>query len=88
LPNIKSAKKRVKVIKNKTLINTVRKSALKTSLKKCSAAIENKDEQTKEILNQTISAIDRAAKKNLLHKNKAARKKSQLVKAYNTAFSS
>ena len=87
MPNIKSAKKRVKVIKAKTYINTIRKSSLKTSLKKCKLAIENKDDSANTLLNETISLIDRASKNNIMHKNTAARKKSQLTKAFNSMAS-
>ncbi|MEN8906075.1 MAG: 30S ribosomal protein S20 [Clostridiales bacterium] len=88
MPNIKSAKKRVNVIKSKTLVNTIRKSDLKTSLKKCQQSIANKEENSKDLLKSTICAIDRAAKKNLIHNNKASRQKSQLTKAYNASFNS
>ncbi|MEG2003554.1 MAG: 30S ribosomal protein S20, partial [Clostridia bacterium] len=43
MPNIKSAKKRVKVTKAKTLQNKRFKSALKTSIKKFKAAVESGD---------------------------------------------
>ncbi len=85
MPNIKSAIKRVEVTKTKTLKNTVRKSALKTSIKKCSEAIENKDASASNILSATAKSIDKAAAKNILHKNTAARRKSKLAKALNAA---
>lgn len=81
LPNIKSAIKRVKVTETKSLKNTIKKSALKTSIKKCSEAIENNDANKAEIMKNTVQAIDKAAAKGLLHKNTAARKKSRLAKA-------
>ena len=43
MPNIKSAKKRVKVIEKKTLRNQMVKSALKTAIKRFDAAVEAKD---------------------------------------------
>jgi len=85
LPNIKSAIKRVKVSKAKTLKNTRRKSALKTTIKKCKEAIATNDASAKDILNDTFKSIDKAAAKNLIHKNTAARKKSRLAKALNAA---
>ncbi|NLK87626.1 MAG: 30S ribosomal protein S20 [Clostridiaceae bacterium] len=85
MPNIKSAIKRVKVAKAKTLKNTMRKSALKTAIKKCNEAITSNDESASAVLNNTVKAIDKAAAKNVLHKNTAARKKSKLAKALNTA---
>jgi len=84
LPNIKSAIKRVKVNKSKALKNVMRKSALKTSIKKCKAAIAA-GEDTKVVFSKTVSDIDKAASRKLIHKNTAARKKSRLAKAMNKA---
>lgn len=85
MPNIKSAIKRVKVTEAKTINNTSRKSALKTAIKKCSEVIGKKDESAAAVLNATASSIDKAASKNILHKNTAARRKSRLSKAMNAA---
>ena len=84
MPNIKSAIKRVKVNKSKALKNVMRKSALKTSIKKCKAAIAT-GADTKTVYNKTASDIDKAASKKLIHRNTAARKKSRLAKAMNKA---
>jgi small subunit ribosomal protein S20 len=83
LPNIKSAIKRVKVTKAKTLQNTIKKSALKTSIKKCKEAISTKDASAATELKSTVVAIDKAVAKHLLHKNTAARRKSKLARALN-----
>ncbi len=85
MPNIKSAIKRVEVARSKTLKNTARKSALKTAIKKCSEAIEKKDGSASSVLSATNKTIDKAAAKNILHKNTAARRKSKLAKALNAA---
>lgn len=85
LPNIKSAIKRVEVTKTKTLKNTIRKSALKTTIKKCNETIQSKDASAASVLNETASMIDKAAAKNILHKNTAARRKSRLAKALNAS---
>ena len=85
MPNIKSAIKRVKITEAKTLKNTIKKSALKTAIKKCSEAIEKKDASASKVLVSTIKTIDKAAAKNILHKNTAARRKSKLAKALNVA---
>ena len=51
MPNIKSAKKRVKVIEKKTLINQMHKTALKTAIKKFEAAVAaNNAEEAKALL--------------------------------------
>jgi ribosomal protein S20 len=83
LPNIKSAIKRVKVNQTKALNNTMRKSALRTSIKKAKASIVNSESTVSQTYTEAIKAIDKAAAKNLIHKNTAARKKSQLAKALN-----
>lgn len=85
MPNIKSAIKRVKVSETKTLKNTIRKSALKTTVKKCKEAIAKSDEGAAEAYKITTKALDKAAAKNLLHKNTVARRKSRLAKALNAA---
>ena len=80
MPNIKSAKKRVKVIEKKTLINQMHKTALKTAIKKFEAAAEagNKDEATV-LFNDAVKKLDKAVVQGILHKNNVARKKSQLA---------
>jgi ribosomal protein S20 len=79
MPNIKSAKKRVKVAEKKTLANKIVKSELKTAIKKAKATGEP------EKINYAIKRVDQAAAKNIFHKNKANRKKSQLAKLANVA---
>jgi small subunit ribosomal protein S20 len=85
MPNIKSAKKRVKVIATKTLINKSVSTELKTEIKKASLAVENKDENRAEVVRVAVKKIDQAAAKGILHKNTAARKKSSLVRKLNAA---
>lgn len=87
MPNIKSSIKRVETAKTKTLRNTAKKSALKTSIKKCNEAIQTDSSSASSVLNNTVKAIDQAAAKHILHKNTAARKKSKLAKALNAAKS-
>ena len=78
VPNIKSAKKRVKVAAAKTLQNKMINSQLKTEIKKANAAIESN-----EAVKVAVKRIDQAAAKGILHKNTAARKKSALDKKLN-----
>ena len=82
MPNIKSAKKRVKVIAVKTARNKANRSALKTEIKKANVAIES-GENTVEAVRLAQKKIDQAVAKGLLHKNTAARKKSALAKKVN-----
>ena len=84
MPNIKSAKKRVKVIEAKTLQNKMFKTALKTDMKKYEAAVVAGDKAlAQETYKQAVKKIDQAASKGILHKNNAARKKSALVTRFN-----
>lgn len=77
MPNIKSAKKRVKVIETKTLKNKMLKSALKTSMKKYETALASGDKAAAaETYKAAVKKLDQAVAKGLLHKNNAARKKS------------
>lgn len=81
MPNIKSAKKRVLVTAKKTEINKSERSALKTQMKKFDKAVTDGDKETvNAIYPETVSAIDHAASKNIIHKNNAANKKAKLAK--------
>ena len=80
MPNIKSAKKRVLVSKVNNERNKMEKSALKTTLKKFDAAVaEGNREQADSAYQAAVQSIDKAAGKGILHKNAAARKKSQIT---------
>ncbi len=80
MPNIKSAKKRVKVIEKKTLINQQHKTALKTAIKKFDAAVVSGSREDAQVLfNDAVKKLDKGVSQGILHKNKAARKKSQLA---------
>ncbi len=80
MPNIKSAVKRVNVIRKKTLRNTGLKSALKTSIKKFDESLaDSNHDSAKAKLVQALISIDKAVTKGILHKNTAARKKSRLT---------
>ncbi len=83
MPNIKSAKKRVKVIEKKTLRNKAVKSDLRTSIKKADAAVANNADNKEEVVKTAIKKVDVACSKGIMHKNQAARKKSQLAKSLN-----
>ena len=80
MPNIKSAKKRVKVIETKTLQNKMFKSQLRTVLKKYNAAVEAGNKEEASIAYKAaVKKLDQAVAKNILHKNNAAHKKSALT---------
>ena len=73
MPNIASAKKNMRKSRAATVRNRAQRSALRTALKKAKATASTAEEQLK-----ATSLLDRAARKGLIHKNAAARHKSQL----------
>ena len=74
MPILKSAKKALRVSKRKNIVNRKLKSQVKT------AVDQVKKDPNQKNLSLASSKIDRAVKKNLIHKNKAARVKSRLAK--------
>lgn len=85
MPNIKSAKKRMRSNARKAEVNTLVYSSMKTAVKKFEKEVkaENK-EQASNNLNIALQRIDKAKNSGLVHKNKAARLKSRLTKMLNT----
>lgn len=85
MPQIKSAKKRVKVAAKKAAANKAENTALKTAIKKANVAIETNADNKEAVVKDAVKRIDKAAAKNILHKNTAARKKSSLASNLNKA---
>lgn len=86
MPIIKSAKKRVRVSSKATIRNAKTKRTIRESIKAFYKELETGKPESIDTAHKTaVSAIDKAAKKNVIHKNKAARKKSQLSSAAKTA---
>lgn len=85
MPNIKSAMKRVKTTKTRTMENSMVKTAYKTAVKNFKAAVEegNKEKAT-ELFKVATKAVDRAANKGVIKDNTASRKKSSLARTLNT----
>lgn len=80
MPNIKSAKKRVKVISVKTLQNKMFKSQLKTTVKKFVSAVEAGNKAEAEVAYKAaVKKVDQAVAHGILHKNNAAHKKSAMT---------
>ncbi|MHC1747531.1 MAG: 30S ribosomal protein S20 [Cellulosilyticaceae bacterium] len=85
MANIKSAKKRIKVIATKTARNRAVRSAVKTYNKKVILAVQNNDKAAATAaLTVAIKAIDKACSKGVYHAKTAARKKSTLARLVNT----
>ncbi len=93
MANNKSAEKRIGINKRNRLRNRFYKSSVRTLIKVFFKELENyKMSQTSEdkeklqnILSSIYSLMDKGTKKNIFHKNKAARKKGQLAKYLKTA---
>ncbi len=86
MANIKSAKKRIRVIDKRTAKNRRIKNHLKTVLKNFEAALAAEDYDTaKEKLALAEKKLMQTASKGVIHKNTAARKVSRLTKRFNEA---
>ena len=84
MANIKSSAKRAQLIEKTTAKNKAAKSLLKTNTKKFEAAAAAGDRKAAEsAYNDAVKTVDRAATKNLIHKNKAARRKSSMMRKLN-----
>lgn len=84
MPNHKSAEKRDRQNARKNAVNTANRSRLRSQVKKLRVAIEQgSQDQAVSLLPQTVSEIDKAVQKGVLHRNAAARQKSRLTKRLN-----
>jgi small subunit ribosomal protein S20 len=75
MPNLDNAKKALRVADRKRVLNDRRRRAMKTSIKSA------KTNQSADELSKAFQAIDKAAKRGVIKKNTAARKKSRLAKS-------
>ena len=84
MPNIKSSVRSVKTDAERHAKNFAVRSTVKTVTRKTLEAINGKQaDEAKTLLTTAVSTIDKAAKKGVIHKNAAARKKSRLMKKLN-----
>jgi small subunit ribosomal protein S20 len=84
MPNHKSAEKRVRQNERKREVNRSSRGKVRTQIKKFRSLLEGGDRTaTQEHLTPTISLIDKAVNKGILHKNTAARYKSRLTGHFN-----
>ena len=94
MANNKSAKKRIQIAERNRLINKSYKSTVRTLTKKtlenCEKYKTEPNDENKELvktsLNKAFSLIDKAVKKNVLHKNSGANKKSKINKLVKTTL--
>jgi small subunit ribosomal protein S20 len=80
MPNHKSAEKRVRQSERRRVINRSNRARLRTSVKNLRASLSKGDgKDAAELLPKTVSEIDKAVQKGVLHRNAAARHKSRLT---------
>ena len=80
MPLTKSAKKALRVDRDRKAINDATRNKVKSALKAARLAIDAGDKDAKAKIDATYRELDLAAKKNVIHKNKASRLKSRLAK--------
>jgi small subunit ribosomal protein S20 len=86
MANIKSAEKRARSTKVRTLRNASQKSAMKTAIKRFEASLaEGNTENIEANFRKAIHSIDKVAGKGIIHPNARDRKKAQLAKKLNRA---
>ena len=84
MPNHVSAEKRDRQNTKRNAQNTTSRTKLRTSVKKLRVALAaKKADSVQELLPATVSAIDKAVQKGVLHRNAAARHKSRLTRHVN-----
>ncbi|MFH1426885.1 MAG: 30S ribosomal protein S20 [Candidatus Kerfeldbacteria bacterium] len=84
MPNTEAAKKDIRQSKKRTTLNLSKKKEIRDLMKQTLAAIEAKAENAQELVNKLYKALDKAAKSNTIHANKAARVKGGVQKKLNS----
>lgn len=84
MANIKQQKKRILQNEKRRQRNIAVRSRLKTFVKRAETSVQGTGEDSTEAVKAAIVELDVAARKGVLHKNTAARKKSRLMKKLNT----
>ncbi len=82
MPIIKSAKKALKIAQRRKEENDITRAKVKSAVKGLKISMTEKLEDAAEMLQKAYRELDLAAKKNVIHKNKASRLKSRLTKAF------
>ena len=80
MANIKSQIKRNRQNEKRRLLNRTSRGSARAAVNQARTAIDANASDSKEVVVNAISAIDKAAQKGVFHKNKAARRKSRLMK--------
>ena len=84
MPNSKQAEKRVRQDDIRRIHNKGLRSAMKTAIRRVTEAVEASDKDTaRNALATAMKRIDKCAKRNIVHKNNASRRKSNLTRQVN-----
>lgn len=81
MPITKSAIKALKVSQRRKIENDLTRAKIKSAVKGAKISIAKKDKDTAAKLQTLYRELDLAAKKNVIHKNKASRLKSRITKS-------
>ena len=81
MPIIKSAKKALRTSIRRKAENDLTRAKVKSAVKGVRASIKTKNDDSEKLLSVAFHELDLAAKKHVIHKNKAARLKSRLSKS-------
>jgi len=85
MPNHKSAEKRVRQNERRRLVNRSNRTRLRSSIKDLRGALDGDAKQAVALLPKTVSEIDKAVQKGVLHRNAAGRQKARLTARVNQA---
>ena len=81
MANHKSAKKRIRSSEKKRVMNKITSTRIKSTVKKVLGA--EKREEAEKHYKEAVALLDKSATRGRIHRNNAARKKSQLTKHLN-----
>jgi small subunit ribosomal protein S20 len=83
--NLRSSLRDIKKSRRRAARNKSVRSAIKTFMKKSREALVAGDETAAQVVSETTSLLDKAAKRNIIHRNAANRRKSRLARRLNAA---
>ena len=81
------AGKSARVQERRRIINRVTRSSSRTAVKKAERMVQQGETEAVSAVTSAVSALDRAARKGIVHPNNAARRKSRLVRKLNASLS-
>ena len=87
MPNTISAKKRFRLSEKRRIMNRPLRTAARTAIRRARELIATADlANAREAIHRAYRALDRAAKRGVIHRNNAARRKSRLMQRLNMSL--